>query len=455
MKNILILSFTVLFACVLENKEQSTNQKHTQKLPFLDSAMLTKSSFFEIMSSKDTHLVSEKGTRISIPASAFVNNQEQIVEGVIKIELKEILTLPEMIFNNLPTVSNGKPLSSGGVIYINAQQNGESLSIATHKSLYIEIPTKEKVAGMNVYKGSQDEKGEINWEYSKDLYKGLIPLPSEILDWYAASEAVVCVDFLTKIDKSKYENTFIATREFEERAKYINGFARKRNECIIGKQVFSIYCDYLNKNLYQADSAVYALFINNEFMKQYQQYYIKRFKQFYEERLLNVDKNWQNSLDTQSSEFANLYNVRKDIINQRKNKKEAKTQATYCFSTNNLGFINIDKLLGEGQTEDVYVQATFKDISSVKNSMVYLVLKNNKSVISSSIENGMMNFAEGSQNISLPPNEEAFLVAISHKENNFFFFSQKINNKQKNNITINFEAKKLEDIKSFLEKELM
>ncbi len=454
MKYIIVLIF--LSACVLENKEQNINQNYTRKPVFLDSAMLTQSKFFEVNGNKDTVLTGEKGTLISVPANAFVNNQRQMVEGVIKIELKEILTLPEMIFNNLPTVSNGKPLSSGGVIYINAQQNGESLSIAPHKSLYIEVPTKEKVADMNIYKGSQDEKGKIDWEYQKDLYKGLIPIPSEILDWEAPSESIECGKFVNSINKSKYENTFITTREFENRARWINYLSSRADECSIGKQVFSIYCDYLNKNLYQADSVVYLLLANTEHIKRYQQHYIRQFKQFYEERLLNVDKNWQNGLDRQSSEFANLYSIRTHIINQRENKKEAETQATYCFSTNDLGFINIDKLLGEGETlEDVYVQATFQDTLSVENSMVYLVLKNNKSVISSSIENGIINFAGISQNITLPPNEEAFLVAISHKENNFFFFSQKINNKQKNNITINFEAKKLDDIKSFLEKMVM
>jgi cytochrome c2 len=75
------------------------------------------------------------------------------------LEVKEAYTLEQMIKANLTTQSNGQPLSSGGMIYVNAA-NGQAIKII--KAIKVAVPTRYLDKKMQLYKGDETDSC-INW----------------------------------------------------------------------------------------------------------------------------------------------------------------------------------------------------------------------------------------------------------------------------------------------------
>jgi len=124
------------------------------------SVLLNKSNLlsqlFTIYVNRDTVLTTANGAFITIPQGALSNNGNETAQ----LEIKEAYSMEQIIMAGLTTQSNGQPLSSGGMIYINAA-GGQSIKIT--KSISIKIPTPSVNKKMQVFKGDKDENGNINW----------------------------------------------------------------------------------------------------------------------------------------------------------------------------------------------------------------------------------------------------------------------------------------------------
>ncbi len=122
------------------------------------------STFHDVKSTEPVTLSGRQGTIVNIPASAFVNANGIPVTGLVQIEMKEVFTRSEMLLSNLPTISNGKLLESGGVVYLDAKtMDGEEVSVAPGKSISIQFPSGPPAAGMQAFAGNYDAAGNMNW----------------------------------------------------------------------------------------------------------------------------------------------------------------------------------------------------------------------------------------------------------------------------------------------------
>lgn len=141
------LLIALVFACN-QHPEKSKNE-------LLKPSALP-SSFFTIDITRDTILNTTKGAIIKIPKDALV------AEGpsTIQLEVKEAYTIREMIVAGLNTQSNGQPLSSGGMIYINAV--GEN-TVRVEKPISVSIPTDWVNKEMQLFKGEVQADSSINW----------------------------------------------------------------------------------------------------------------------------------------------------------------------------------------------------------------------------------------------------------------------------------------------------
>jgi mono/diheme cytochrome c family protein len=115
--------------------------------------------FFQLDPSKDTSFYSRLGTRIRIPAGALV------AKGKIQIEFREALTPLDIMQAGLTTQSNGKWLSSGGMVYFNATAEG---GVTFQKQVEITVPSKDYDEDMQLFKGDSTDEG-INWIDPKPL----------------------------------------------------------------------------------------------------------------------------------------------------------------------------------------------------------------------------------------------------------------------------------------------
>jgi len=207
--------------------------------------------------SKDTGFSGKKGTKVFIEKSTFNESED------ITIVLKEPFEMDEIILNNLSTVSNNKLLETDGMIFISAlNSKGDTLSVNSNKEITITLPSVNNVYKTNFFLGSRNKKNKINWQKPSKTNKYLINIPFNKLDFYPQSfkaNQKYCGLNRKNIDllkSKKFNKTFIATKEFEERIKYLH--------LTCDDKTLKIYLDNINENLWVSDSLVYQYLVNKK-----------------------------------------------------------------------------------------------------------------------------------------------------------------------------------------------
>ena len=163
-----LLKLTPLFLVLLilgcsEEKKPSKYGYNTDLQGLLDDSNLSVEEF-KIDNTRDTTLFGSKGTIISIPKNCFEN-----VKGPVKIELIESLELSDIVLLNAQTVSNGKLLQTGGVIYLSASVNDNDVVLKKEKSIQIEIPSSNRIDDMTAFVGNYNSDGVMNWEIGNEM----------------------------------------------------------------------------------------------------------------------------------------------------------------------------------------------------------------------------------------------------------------------------------------------
>jgi hypothetical protein len=141
---LLLVSLAVVFSCTTDSGSNS--------LFSIDNLPLQQ---YTIQTERDTVLYTQSGALLDIPKGSLVAENGNSV----LLEIREAYTLEQIIKARLLTQSNGQPLSSGGMIYINAAK-GQKASIK--KGIRVAIPTNFIAEGMQLYKGNLTDSG-MNW----------------------------------------------------------------------------------------------------------------------------------------------------------------------------------------------------------------------------------------------------------------------------------------------------
>lgn len=304
-----IISILFLQACQTDSNAVQLSDFGFEKAmePLLTQNELGSQQFI-ISTDKDTSLIGEKGTIINIPANCFKTKNGESVT----LELIEAPTLADMLLLNAQTASDGRPLKSGGIIYLSATANDKELD--AKKPIEIKIPAEAINTNMTAFVGDFDENGVMNWiegnemtfdttsEYNDLITTGMFEIPfaqfpyrakyyerDSIAKEYPPVNGVVqapVMDYLIApergrfykklielIESEKYAGTNLATREFAERLyrlQYVNhtyhydairpngmwelstdDFAKYEHSSL------QIYLNNLDKPLWYSDSLVY------------------------------------------------------------------------------------------------------------------------------------------------------------------------------------------------------
>lgn len=125
---------------------------------------------FKISADSLINLRGEKGTVLKIDPSDLRYEGGTIVKGDLEVHLLELFSIEELLRANAQTVSNGKWLVSGGVFKIQIFSGNKKLKLAEGKSIEVDFPkiTSEQ---MQLFDGSRDLNGNMNWELSKQVLK--------------------------------------------------------------------------------------------------------------------------------------------------------------------------------------------------------------------------------------------------------------------------------------------
>jgi len=116
---------------------------------------------------------SDYGTQIYISDCSFLDSEGNPVTGIIEFELIEAQTKLDMLKLNRPTFTNdGQLLVSGGILYVNATQDGEDLIINPDCGLQVNNMPNTTNNGFNgsmqYFSGNVDGDGVFRWDLEEE-----------------------------------------------------------------------------------------------------------------------------------------------------------------------------------------------------------------------------------------------------------------------------------------------
>ncbi len=157
---ILLLSFSLITfnSCKKDTVNESSNLGS-----FFDDNLTNAVQNFTINGSSWTEIIGSQGTKILFGANSFQDASGNVVTGNIDIELVELLSIKDMILMDKPTTSNGRILTTGGELNVNAFQNGQKLSLTPNSYIDIKVPTDNPYNNMRLFLGVTDNNGDVDW----------------------------------------------------------------------------------------------------------------------------------------------------------------------------------------------------------------------------------------------------------------------------------------------------
>ncbi|TDT37971.1 hypothetical protein CLV90_3805 [Maribacter spongiicola] len=226
--------------------------------------------------------------------------------------------------------------------FLNHQKVNEKFVDSLYYSLYFKTGNEiieETVPNTNVSESYYDKVNETELdsthysEFDNSVNYGVDP---------AAIKA---------IKNNQFQNTLIATKQFEERLKVMFKICRS--------DIIDIYAQNLDKNLWEIDSIAASLLDDNVYQEDFEKFASQKWtkikvpnknllllKSYYENRLQLV----KNELTEQRNKAVKANNEQtkkaKELVNNYKillNKREAYRMTGYGFELTDTGWINIDK----------------------------------------------------------------------------------------------------------------
>lgn len=153
--------FYLLFIILTAIGCSSSKEKRPAQT-ILTPANLTK-QVYEIDPAIENTIRTLNGATVRFPKDAFKLNGT----GKVRVGIKEAYSIKDMLLGGLVTESNGKLLTSGGMIYLEARQNGKEIDL--QKKAGVSIPASNYANGMQLYKGEYESDSSINWVQPKAL----------------------------------------------------------------------------------------------------------------------------------------------------------------------------------------------------------------------------------------------------------------------------------------------
>jgi hypothetical protein len=480
-----ILFLSGLFACNSSQDKKTIiieDRAYSQKTPLspLFDSLSPATQTFLIKGDRDTLIVGQNGTTLTIPKNTFVNSQGQTA-ATITISLVEANTIADIIKSNLQTTSGENILQTGGMFFIDAKEDNKSLAIAEGKSIYVEVKSNYKDPQMKIFEGKFDKKGNIDWAITGNLENELIPIPLSLLNFHKCDfECGFSKGQTDSLLNPKYENTFIATREFEDRCcamsvatcDWFNG---------LSKRFLDIYIKNLDKPLYYSDSLVVDYLEKNykekiDSSKKFEfddigwtTYMFQSFTQLKNQHLtntINFDKlgitestSLENLVskgysETEAEKYIALFKVRNQITKERKAEKQTSRLASYSFTINKLGWVNVDRFIDEQNIDISTFLVDVKSKDSLDFISISLVIPNyGVAVFSIHNDGNLYSFTKKKDGYrKLPVGQDAIIVAFSYKDNKPYFGKQKIVIPKDGQISLTINASTEKAIRQEVEK---
>lgn len=346
---------------------------------------------FSIDAGIDNIITGTNGTKIHIPKNSFVDSTGQAILGMIEIQLKEALTKKEMVLANLTTTFNGKPLETGGMIFVNALSKGKSLLIAENRSIQVALPTDSTLNGMSLFAGVQDSSG-IKWE-------------NPIVMKPIADTRAISMELFEKTTNIMYS---------------IDGFesAKDYPDTVVTE---------VGRIAWEGD----GLKITKDSVFKIGNYTVHFYKQ-------NRLQKWNE-----------VFTVEKGTNNFNEDKN-----THYIFSLKQLGWANIDRLLEDPRTKEVELITSIENQSDFTFIYVTLVTQKMYLPGYQKKDNTFCFSHNDNEPQQLPVGETATIIATAYKNEKPYFAIQKITIMDKQTMTFKLIETTVEKLKADLQEKI-
>ncbi len=102
---------------------------------------------------------------VLLPKDFCTTSDDKPVTGQVDVVVKILRTKGDLLSENRPTVSNGRLLISGGVVFISASSNGAALKVGKNKTIRIAYDMPSPDPQMSFFEGQQNPTNPLlfNW----------------------------------------------------------------------------------------------------------------------------------------------------------------------------------------------------------------------------------------------------------------------------------------------------
>lgn len=161
---------------------------------------------FSLREDTVTTIICEGGTKILIPAHAFVQeeNPGKPLKGPIELRVLEVNRAGEMLRHHLTTQEkSGKLLESAGMVYLAAYAEGKELRLKEGKEILLGFPKKEEFKGAALFSGTAMAGDPLRWQKEESKFD----LKKAIIDTYFGGEPPISIRIITaEEDFRKYSS---------------------------------------------------------------------------------------------------------------------------------------------------------------------------------------------------------------------------------------------------------
>lgn len=390
---ITMLSAALLVSCNTGAYKQNTDSGEADVFSKIYSADNLKTQLFNINNNVDNTVVGKSGTTLFIPKNCFTDSLGKAVSGNIEIELKEALRPEDWVMGNLATVFDGKPLESGGMVYLDAKSLGKKLVIAPGKSVAVEVPAENFLKNMSLFKGTPTGNG-VKWSDP-------VALPGQ--------------------KKQEAENQFeILKRERATNVRYsVDGLEN-------GEDAPQEVQDEIGRICWSGN----GLKITKDSTLQIDGYTVHFYKR------------------------TDLKDVEETMIQKGWNSFAEDSQTSYIFSMKKLGWANIDRLNEDPRTEEVNLVTSVTNRNDFKFVFISLITQN-MYLPGYQKKDGNFGFSHNDDEAQmLPVGETATILATAYKDGQPYFALHKIKIKKDQQVALNLRKTTKSDLQEKLVKSL-
>lgn len=386
------------------------------------------SQIITINTQKDTLLFCKEGTRLKIKANSFVDKQNKTVYGNIAIDITEFYTLSDMLMANLSTTSNGKPLETGGMLYIEAKKDNSRLKLKDGSAIEVLFPTANKKGGMQLFSGKW-QNGNINWNV--ETYTDIITLGSNESTSIPFNNIDIILDTVYRFERGKaeYIREIMHDKDFVVDSAFI-----KKWETYQKKRLIRVYGDLndktvtLRKSLFERKGSKFKILEDDS---------ISRGGHI-------IRKVWSSNKIPTTSKVMSL----KRRIENKEFEKRIESDSTltsdkiggYVLTTSQLGWINCDRFIN-AITKPVKYKLKIKNNRRASINMVFKSL--NAILPSKKIVDGY-DFGFVSKD------EVVTLVAIKKEDGKLYLGMQETNTSASPILNLNYKEVSLKELKNKL-----